>query len=379
MFTDRSIAVLGSTGSIGIQALDVISRLGMHIASLSANRNVKLIEQQARLHHPAVCALADENAARDLRVRLSDTDIRVLSGEESVCEAARMGDTALNGIVGIRGLLPTLAAIDAGHNVALANKETLVCAGNLVMRRASEMGVRILPIDSEHSAVFQCLQGNERHLKRILLTCSGGAFYGMSHAQTYMLTKEDALRHPNWSMGAKITVDSATLMNKGLECIEAMRLFDVPIDRVEVLIHRESVVHSLIELTDGAMLAQLGVPDMRLPIQYALTYPVRVDCPVQPLDLTARPLTFTRPDLDAFPCLELARNAARDDDACCVLNAANEEAVRRFLNDEIPFGHIAELVSYALDRRPVQPLTSAADVLALDRETRAGLPERISV
>ena len=283
-----------------------------------------------------------------------------------------MGTMALNGIVGIRGLAPTLAAIEAGHDVALANKETLVCAGSIVNARAAAKGVRILPVDSEHSAVFQCLQGNEASLARVLLTCSGGAFYGMTRAQTYRMTREEALRHPNWRMGAKITVDCATLMNKGLECIEAMRLFGVGIDRVEVLIHRESIVHSLIELTDGAVLAQLGNADMRLPIQYALTWPARTKCPAERLDLFGRTLTFARPDTENFPCLALARAAAaRSDAACVALNGANERAVAHFLEGRIVFGQIAEAVERVLTDTPDTPMPDAETVLEADRAARA--------
>ena len=371
MALNRAVAVLGSTGSIGRQTLDVAQRLGMRVASLAAGRSVRETEAQARQFCPDVAALYDEEAARDLKVRLADTSVRVLGGAEGVDEAARLGDIAVNGIVGIRGLSPTLAALDAGHPAALANKETLVCAGEIVRRRAAERGVRILPVDSEHSAVFQCLQGNERALFRVILTCSGGAFYGKSRAETYGMTRHEALRHPNWRMGEKITVDCATLMNKGLECIEAMRLFGVGIDRVEVLIHRESVVHSMIELADGAVLAQLGVPDMRLPIQYALTWPERAPCPAEPLRLAGRTLSFAVPDTEAFPCLALARRAAaRSDAACAILNGANEQAVARFLREEIVFGQIAEAVEYALETVPECAPESVEDVYALDRAAR---------
>ena len=370
--SERSVAVLGSTGSIGTQALDVMERLGIRAASLAAGHRADLAEAQARRFCPAAVAMADEAAARDLKTRLADTDIRVLSGPEGVCEAASMGTMALNGIVGIRGLAPTLAAIEAGHDVALANKETLVCAGSIVNARAAAKGVRILPVDSEHSAVFQCLQGNEASLSRVLLTCSGGAFFGKTKAETYRMTREEALKHPNWRMGAKITVDCATLMNKGLECIEAMRLFGVGIDRVEVLIHRESIVHSLIELTDGAVLAQLGNADMRLPIQYALTWPARTKCPAERLDLFGRTLTFARPDLENFPCLALARAAAaRSDAACVALNGANERAVAHFLEGRIVFGQIAEAVERVLTDTPDAPMPDAETVLEADRAARA--------
>ncbi len=368
----KSIAVLGSTGSIGRQTLDVAKRLGLRVRALAAGRRVRDAEEQARAYAPELVAMADEEAARDLQVRLRDTSVRVLAGEEGVCEAARTGDVAVNGIVGIAGLAPTLAAIDSGHDVALANKETLVCSGNLVRERAQDAGVRILPVDSEHSAIFQCLQGHGAALRRILLTCSGGAFRGMTREETYALSPEQALKHPNWSMGAKITVDCATLMNKGLECIEAMRLFGVGIGDIEVLIHRESIVHSMIELCDGAVLAQLGTPDMRLPIQYALTYPERCPCPAPGLDLFGRTLTFERPDTEAFPCLELARRAARESDAACaVLNGANECAVASFLSGGIVFGQIAETVAYALETVRGGRIESPCEVYGLDREARA--------
>ena len=368
----REAAVLGATGSIGAQALDVMERLGMRAASLACGHRTDLAEAQARRFCPAAVAVYDETAARDLKTRLADTDIRVLSGPEGVCEAARMGDIAVNGIVGLSGLAPTLAAVEAGHDVALANKETLVCAGSIVNARAAANGVRILPVDSEHSAVFQCLQGHEGALSRVLLTCSGGAFRGKTREETYGLSAAEALRHPNWRMGAKITVDCATLMNKGLECIEAMRLFGVGIDRVEVLIHPESIVHSLIELTDGAVLAQLGVPDMRLPIQYALTYPARTACPAQRLDLFGRTLTFARPDTENFPCLALARAAAaRSDAACTALNGANEQAVAHFLAGRIVFGQIAEAVEAVLAQTPDAPLDTAEAVFEVDRAARA--------
>ncbi len=369
---NSAVAILGSTGSIGRQALDVAGRLGLRVAAIAAGSSVGAVEAQARRFLPEVAVLYDEGAARELKIRLADTPVRVYGGAEGVEAAARMGNIALNGIVGIRGLAPTLAAIDAGHTVALANKETLVCAGTIVNRRAREKGVRILPVDSEHSAVFQCLQGNERALRRVILTCSGGAFYGKTRAETYRMTRREALAHPNWRMGEKITVDCATLMNKGLECIEAMRLFGVGISAVEVLIHRESIVHSLIELADGAVLGQLGVPDMRLPIQYALTYPERMPCPAETLRLAGRRLTFAEPDTDAFPCLKLARDAAaRSDAACAVLNGANEQAVARFLRGEIVFGQIADTVAYALETVPERALADAGDVYEVDREARA--------
>ena len=372
----RCISVLGSTGSIGRQSLDVIAACGMQVAALTANRDAARMEEQARAFSPALVAMMDPAAARELRVRLADTDIRVAEGAEGLLEAASIpqADTVITAVMGIVGLEPTLAAIHAGKRIALANKETLVCAGELVMDEAQRHGAQIVPVDSEHSAIFQCLQGctDRGEVKRLILTASGGPFFGWKKEQLAQVTVEQALRHPNWSMGAKITVDSATLMNKGLEFIEAMRLYRLPPEKISIVIHRESIVHSLVEYCDNAILAQLGTADMRLPIQYALTWPERTAGPATPLDLLSCPsLTFASPDYEAFPCLSLALSAARTGGtATAILNGANEAAVARFLNREISFGQIAELVAAALERVSVRQAPTLADILEADRCAR---------
>ena len=379
----KTISILGSTGSIGRQTLDVAEQLGLRVAALTANSRVERIEEQARRFQPRLAVLTDEDAARDLAVRLADTPVRVLGGEAALEEAATLpeADTVVTAVVGMVGLRPTLAAIRARKRIALANKETLVCAGELVMDAAEECGAEIVPVDSEHSAIFQCLQGcaDRREIRRLILTCSGGPFYGMTAAEVGKMTREDALRHPNWTMGPKITVDCATLMNKGLEVIEAMRLYRLPLDQVSVMIHRQSVVHSLVEFRDGALLAQLGTPDMRLPIRYALTYPERGENPAEPLDLlTCPPLTFARPDREVFPCLRLAEEAAGEGGtACAVLNGANEEAVGLFLADRIGFYDIARLTAEARAAVPVTGNPSLDDVLAADAAARAYVRSRV--
>jgi len=310
----RRVTVLGSTGSIGAQALDVIGHLGYEVAALTAQCNAKALEAQARKYRPRAVALANEQAAKSLRIALRDTGIQVLSGPEGVAECAAMPcDCVLNGIVGIAGLAPTISALRAGNSLALANKESLVAGGALVMDLAREKGLPVLPVDGEHSAIFQCLRGvPEGALQRIILTASGGAFYGKTKAELKTADAAGALKHPTWAMGAKITIDCATMMNKGLEVIEAAWLFGLPVERIDVLVHRKSVVHSLVELADGSVLAQLGTPDMRLPIQYALTFPERLPSPVSRLDLTScGALTFEQPDDEAFPAIALCREAYR--------------------------------------------------------------------
>lgn len=349
----RNIILLGSTGSIGTQALEVAKAQGYRITALAAGGGrLELLEAQAREWHPETVAVFDNAAAKALKLRLADTGIKVLSGTEGVCEAARgAGDIVLNAIVGIAGLRPTLAAIEAGKTLALANKETLVTAGDIVMSRAAEAGVEILPVDSEHSAIFQSLQGTpEGSLKKILLTASGGPFFGKKKKELEGVTAAQALKHPNWSMGAKITVDSATLMNKGLEVIEAVHLFGLPPEKIEVSVHRQSILHSAVELSDGAVIAQLGTPDMRLPIQYALTYPRRGTA-FERLDLfKVGSLTFERPDTDTFRCLPLCIEAIRRGGLYpAAANGANEEAVAAFLSGKIGFLQIAELVEAAMD------------------------------
>ena len=371
----KTISILGSTGSIGRQSLEVIAALGFSVGALTAHSSVDLMEQQARQFRPKLVALSDQIAAADLKVRLADTDICVLSGMDGVVEAATLPEagTVITAVVGVAGLIPTLAAIDAGKRIALANKETLVCAGELVMQRAKEKGAEIIPVDSEHSALFQSLEGNSRgEVKRLILTASGGPFFGKKREELLGVTRAQALKHPNWSMGAKITIDSATMMNKGLEFIEAMRLYDVPPEKISVVIHRESIVHSLVEYCDGAVLAQLGAPDMRLPIQYALTWPERVPGPADLLDLlTCGPLHFAQPDLEAFPCLALAIQAAKTGGtAPAAMNAANEVAVARFLADEIGFYDIPRLVEEALAKVPVVPVPGLEDILSADAAGR---------
>ena len=370
------ISLLGSTGSIGRQTLDVVRQTGMRICALTANRDVLRMEEQAREFHPSLVVLCNEKAAADLRLRLRDTDVRVSSGEEGLLEAAAMpqADTVVTAVVGMVGLKPTLAAVRAGKRIALANKETLVCAGELVMREAARCGAEIIPVDSEHSAVFQCLQGcaDRGEVRRLILTCSGGPFFGRSRTELAGIQRADALRHPNWKMGPKITVDCATLMNKGLEVIEAMRLYGLPRRQVAVVIHRQSVIHSMVEFRDGAILAQMGTPDMRLPIRYALTYPARGENPAEPLDLLAcPPLTFAAPDTEAFPCLRLAAEAADEGGtACAVLNGANEAAVALFLQEKIGFLEISELVDCARRQVPVRQNPSLLEILESDQFAR---------
>ena len=368
------LCILGATGSIGRQTLDVAEGLGLEISALAAGSSAQPLEGLARRFRPRLAVLYDEKAAADLRGRLADTDVKVLSGMEGLLEAASLpqADTVLAAMSGAVGLRPALSAIRAGKKLALANKETLVCAGSLVTAAAEAAGIPLLPVDSEHSAIFQCLQG-QGEVKRILLTASGGPFRNHSAEELRHVTREDALRHPNWSMGPKITVDSATLMNKGLEFIEAMHLFRMPPEKIRVLIHPQSVVHSAVEFADGAVIAQLGSPDMRLPIQLALTWPERKPCPAPALDLTkTAPLTFAEPDLERFPCLGLAMDCARRPDTAdaAVMNAANEEAVRAFLEGRIGFTQICEVVSRTLEALSGRPGRTLEEILGADEEAR---------
>lgn len=371
----KNIVILGSTGSIGTQTIDVLDSIEAQVCAISVNTNIQRAEQQARALHPSLVAVYNEEKAKELKTKLADTDIRVVSGMDGLIEAATLpeADVVVTAVVGMVGLLPTMAAIEAGKAIALANKETLVCAGQIVMRAAREKGVPILPVDSEHSAIFQCLQGAAgNRINRILLTASGGPFFGMSREQMRHVTKEQALHHPNWSMGVKITIDSASMMNKGLELIEAMWLYDVEPDDIDIVVHRESIVHSAVEFEDGSVIAQMGNPDMRLPIQYALTYPERVPCKVPPLDLPRRHnLTFFAPDEEAFPTLGLARRAAAArGNLGAIMNGANEAAVELFLHDKIPFYRIPELVQAAMDNVEYLPEITIEDVLASDRAAR---------
>ena len=372
----QCISILGSTGSIGRQTLDIVDNLNIPVAALTAGTSVERMAQQCRKYRPALAVMATEAAAEQLRKEISDLPTRIVWGEEGLIEAATIpeADCVITAVVGMVGLKPTLAAIRAGKRIGLANKETLVCAGELVMAEAKRCGTEIIPVDSEHSAIYQCLMGSrgKEEIKRIILTCSGGPFYGMDKEQLRSVTKADALRHPNWKMGPKITIDCATLMNKGLEVIEAMRLYDLPLEQVDVVIHRQSIVHSMVEFTDGAVMAQMGSPDMRLPIQLAMTYPQRKECPVEALDLlTCGNLTFAAPDMEAFPCLALARQCAmQGGTACPAMNGANEEAVALYLDDKIGFYDIYDLVFKAVNAVPFTANPTLEQILEADRLAR---------
>ena len=370
----KSLVILGSTGSIGTQALEVCRRDGYTVKALAAGSNIELLEKQAREFKVKAVAVFNEDKARELAIKLNDTDIKVLGGVQGVCEVAQYkADIALNAIVGIAGLLPTLKAIESGKDIALANKETLVTGGDIVNRCAIEAGVKILPVDSEHSAIFQSLQGSpEKSLRKILLTASGGPFYGKTRMDLENVTVAQALNHPNWSMGAKITIDSATLMNKGLEVIEAVHLFGLPATQIEVLVHRQSIVHSGVEFSDGAVIAQLGTPDMRLPIQYALTYPERSDYAFEHLSLAdIGTLTFEKPDTDTFRCLPLCIKAITEGGlAPTAVNGANEQAVKLFLEGKIKFLQIADLVEKALVSVNNKKDFTLEDILLTDKLAR---------
>ncbi|MBE6746734.1 MAG: 1-deoxy-D-xylulose-5-phosphate reductoisomerase [Ruminococcaceae bacterium] len=373
----KRLSILGSTGSIGTQSLDVVDKRGYEVVALTAHSNADIIENQIRKYKPKYAAMVDEKAAQELKIKVADTDTRVLSGIDGVCEcaAAEEADTVINSVVGMAGLRPTLEAISAGKTIALANKETLVAGGHLVMNSARNKGVSILPVDSEHSAIFQSLQGSPSHsaVKRIILTASGGPFFGRTKAELAEVTVKEALNHPNWAMGAKITIDSATMMNKGLELIEAVWLFDVAPEDIDIVVHRESVIHSLVEYVDNSVIAQLGVPDMRIPIQYALTYPERYESPVKQLSLTDYTnLTFYKPDYDTFECINLCREAISRGGLCpAVVNSANEMANYMFRQGKIKFLEIAQLVSKALEAAPSVSDYTLEDVLKTDEETRA--------
>lgn len=346
----KKIAILGSTGSIGTQSIDVALKHGYKVTALTAHSNAKLLEEQARLLKPEMVALHDEKKAAELKTALKDTDIKVYSGTEGICQCAALSsaDTVINSVVGMAGLRPTLAVINAKKELALANKESLVAGGTLVTRAAKENNVPILPVDSEHSAIFQCLQGkpSNKALKKIILTASGGPFFGKKKEELYNMTAEDALKHPNWSMGAKITIDSATMFNKGLELIEAVWLFDVAPSMVDIIVHRESIVHSMVEYDDNSVIAQLGAPDMRIPIQYALTYPERYPSPVSELDFGAlAKLTFYTPDYDTFECINICRDAInRGGLIPAAVNSANEEVNLLFREGKIKFGEMPDLI-----------------------------------
>ena len=368
---NKTVSILGSTGSIGTQSLEVCEKHGLKVTALAAHSSVDMLEQQARKYKPSKVCIYRDDKYTELKERLADTDIKVLSGMDGLCEIAVMeeSDIVLNSVVGMVGLLPTLTAMEAGKNVALANKETLVAGGKLVTELAKKKGVTIYPIDSEHSAVFQCLQGNKREqVSKMILTASGGPFFGYTYDQLKDVTKAQALKHPNWDMGNKITIDSATLMNKGLEFIEAKWLFDLRPDQIEIVVHRQSVVHSAVEYNDYSVIAQMGVPDMKIPIQYALLYPDRMECPTGRLSLTDYgKLTFEKPDYDTFKCLSAAIEAIKRGGAYpCLVNSANEEAVRAFLNDEIKFIEIGEIVSSVPDKFDYFDINSYEDVTKAD-------------
>ena len=369
------VSILGSTGSIGRQTLDVAESLGVRVAALTANCDVARMTEQCRKYKPALAVMMDGQKARELKDSLVDMNIRVASGMEGLIEAAQLpdADTVVTAVSGMVGLRPTLAAIEAKKRIALANKETLVCAGELVMARARERGAEIIPVDSEHSAIFQCLMGcrDKGAIRKLILTCSGGPFYGKTRGELEKMTKADALRHPNWKMGAKITIDCATLMNKGLEVIEAMRLYDLPLEKVTAVIHRQSIVHSLVEFRDGAVMAQLGAPDMRIPIGLAMTYPTRAENPAPALDLlSCGELSFAPIDEAAFPCFALAKQAARTGGSCCAaMNAANEEAVALYLQERIRFYDIADAVQQAM-ALPVEQNPTLEEILSVDAAAR---------
>ena len=371
----KNMSILGSTGSIGTQALDVARLRGFRVKALTSKSNIDLLENQIREFKPDFAAVCDEKAARDLKIKVADTSTVVLSGQDGVCEAANINvDKVLNSIVGIAGLKPTLAAIDVGNDIALANKETLVAGGELVKKKAAEKKVRIYPVDSEHSAIFQSLQGSpgKKSVKRLILTASGGPFFGKTRDELKDVTVEQALKHPNWSMGAKITIDSATMMNKGLELIEAAWLFDMPADKIDILVHRQSIVHSMVEFVDNSVIAQLGVPDMRVPIQYALTYPDRYESPAAQLRLEDwKNLTFEEPDYNTFTCIDLCKQAITKGGIYpAAANAANEAANELFRQGKIGFLDIADMVSYALENTAFSDCDSLEKILFVDSESR---------
>ena len=372
----ESMSILGSTGSIGTQTLDVAEKYNIKICALTAHRNVKLMEEQVRKFSPELAVMSEESAAEDLRVRLADTGTKVLSGMEGLIEAASLDSSqvVLNSLVGMVGLEPTLAACKAKKTIALANKETLVAGGELVMNTVKDNGVALLPVDSEHSAIFQCLQEcpDSKMIKKLILTASGGPFFGKSKEELQGVTVEQALAHPNWSMGAKITVDSASMMNKGLEIIEARWLFDVLADDIDVVVHRQSIIHSMVEFTDNSVLAQMSEPDMRIPIQYALTYPERVPSPVKELDLTCiGTFTFHKPDYETFECLNACKLALKiGGTSPAIANGANEVANLFFREGKIPFLRIGELVTGAVNDIPSKPISNLKDVLEADAMAR---------
>ena len=371
----KNIAILGSTGSIGTQTLEVADITNEYkISALTAHKNVSLMEEQIRKYKPVVVCMTDENSAKDLKVRVKDTNTKVLSGIDGVCECASLPEveTVVTAIVGIAGLKPTMSAIKAGKRIALANKETLVTAGEIVMSAAKENNVEILPVDSEHSAIFQSISNQNKFLKKIIITASGGPFFGKKRSELSDVTPQMALKHPNWSMGAKITIDSATLVNKGLEIIEAMHLFNIPVEQIQPIVHRESIIHSMVEFCDGSVIAQLGVPDMKLPISYALSYPERTVPVSNELDLVSvGKLSFYDIDNEAFPSVNLAKKAANAGGVmCAVFNGANEAAVELFLNNKCRFTDITELIEKAMDKCPEVKTPTLEDIFMADNFAR---------
>jgi len=379
----KNISILGSTGSIGTQALDVADNLNLEVSAITANTNTKILEEQVRKYKPALAVVYDENKYLDLKQNIADTNTKVMCGMEGLIEAASINeaDLVLNSVVGMVGLQPTLAAAQAKKNIALANKETLVAGGKLVMDAVKENDVNLYPVDSEHSAIFQCLQGSPRKeaLSRIILTASGGPFFGKTTDELKNVSVAEALNHPNWSMGQKITIDSATMMNKGLEIIEAAWLFDMPASKIDVVVHRESIIHSMIEYVDNSVIAQLGLPDMRIPIQYAITYPERIASPVGRLSLTeCRNLTFFEPDYDTFKCLKACKTAIdRGGLAPAAANGANEVANKMFRDGKISFLEIGELVEGAMMAQPDFEPKTVEDVLNADKNARQYVIDRV--
>ena len=379
----HTITILGSTGSIGRQTLSVAEELGLRVAALTAEKNVDLLEAQCRKYRPELAVMTENAAAEELKARLADMNIRVLAGSEALCEAATLpqADTVVAAVCGFAALRPTLTAIHEKKRIALANKETMVCAGQLMQAAARASGAEIIPVDSEHSAIFQCLMGcrDQREVKRLILTCSGGPFFGKRYEELEHMTPADALKHPNWSMGAKITIDSSTLMNKGLEFIEAMWLFSMPPERISILVHPQSIIHSMVEYVDGSVMAQLGAPDMTLPIQYALTAPERVESPAKKLDLLqCTSLTFGEPDLQTFTCLADCIEAAKRGGLYpCLLNGANEEAVALFLQDKIEYLQLFDLVRETLEHFAASDYRTVEEVLEADAKAREFVRSRV--